>query len=322
MQEHGVIGVDLGGTKLLGGVVDRGLAVRARLVQDLPTPPERDGEAVYGLLIELIERLREATPLAVSGVGIGVPGLLDREREVVRHAVHLPWRELPLKVRLSERLGLPVFLDNDANLALLGEWEAGAARGAQDVVMLTVGTGIGGALLLDGKLYRGADGAAGELGHMVVETDGPPCGSGCPNHGCLESVASGTALAREGMRVGRATPNCALGKAVAEGREITGALVTELAHDGDRAARDVIALIGTRLGVGLANVANVFNPELIVVGGGVVGAGELLLAPAREVLQRRALPPVASVPVVRAELGSDAGMVGAAVLAWQGLGVG
>lgn len=319
MRQQAVIGVDLGGTKLLGGVLDEELAVRGRFLQNLPAGADRDAEAVVEALISLVQRLRETSELPIAAVGIGVPGLMDREREVVRHAVHLPFRDLPLRALLSERLGLPVFLDNDANLALLGEWRAGAARGRREVVMLTIGTGIGGALLISGELYRGADGAAGELGHMVVEVDGPPCGSGCPNHGCLESVASGTALAREGLRIARVTPDCALGRALAEGREITGALVTELAHDGDRAARDVIALVGTRLGVGLANVANLFNPELIVVGGGVIGAGELLLAPAREVLKSRALPPVASVPVVRAELGSESGMVGGGVLAWEGV---
>ena len=315
MQPQAVIGVDLGGTKVLGGVVDRELAVRSRLRRQLPDARERGGDGLLDGLVELIERLREASELQVCAVGVGVAAVLDRDRRVVRHSVHLPWRDLELATILGERLDLPVFLDNDANVALLGEWRVGAAQGRQDVVMVTVGTGIGGALLLGGSLYRGL-GGAGELGHMVVEMEGPPCGPGCPNHGCLESVASGTALAREGLRVARATPECGLGKALAGGREITGALVTELAHDGDRAARDVVALLGTRLGVGLANLANIFNPELVVVGGGVVAAGDLLLEPARAVLRTRALPPAADVRVVKAELGSEAGMVGAAALAW------
>lgn len=313
-----MIGVDLGGSKVAGGVFDRELGVVVRQFAAVPQDAANDGaEAVVEVVVGLIERLREASPLTVCAVGVGVPGLLDGRQEVVRHAVHIGWRELELKTILSERLGLPVFLDNDANAALIAEREVGAARDAEEVVMLTVGTGIGGALLLAGRLYRGL-GGAGELGHMVIDEDGPPCEGGCPNHGCLESLVSGTALAREGLRVARSTPDCALGKALAGGRKISGALVTELAHDGDRAARDVIALLGTRLGVGLANIANIFNPQRIVVGGGVVAAGELLLAPAREVLRRRALPPAAEVEVVRAELGAESGMVGAALLALQG----
>jgi glucokinase len=186
--------------------------------------------------------------------------------------------------------------------------------------MLTVGTGIGGALLFNGALYRGARGAAGELGHMVVDADGPPCQGNCPNHGCLESVASGTALAREALRVARSTPDCGLGRALQDGRTITGALVTELAHDGDTAARDVVALIGTRLGVGMANLVNMLNPDVVVVGGGVIGAGELLLAPAREVVAARALPPPREhARIVRAHFGAEAGMVGAGALALEGL---
>ena len=143
--------------------------------------------------------------------------------------------------------------------------------------MLTLGTGIGGGLLIDGRIYRGAVGAAAELGHMVIEADGPPCQGNCPNHGCLEALASGTALAREGLRVAHGAPDSGLGRALAAGREITGALITELAHDGDPASRDVIALIGTRLGVGISNLVNIFNPEAVIIGGGVIAAGELLL---------------------------------------------
>jgi glucokinase len=157
----------------------------------------------------------------------------------------------------------------------------------------------------------------------VVDEDGPPCQGSCPNHGCLESVASGTALAREALRVARATPDCELGRALVAGRAITGALVTELAHDGDPAARDVVALIGTRLGVGIGNLVNMLNPEVVVVGGGVIGAGELLLAPARDVVAGRALPPSRDAArIVRAHFGVESGMIGAGVLALDALAVG
>jgi len=213
-----------------------------------------------------------------------------------------------------------VFVDNDGNMAALAEHRAGAARGATDAVVLTLGTGIGGGLILSNKLYRGAIGAGAELGHMVIEMDGPPCQGNCPNHGCLESLASGTALAREAVRVAGEHPDSGLGRAARNGRELAGPLVTELAHDGDEAALEVITLIGQRLGVGIANLVNIFNPQVAVIGGGVIGAGELLLEPAREVVAARALPPSRDqVRIVAARFGVEAGMIGAAALAFAGL---
>jgi glucokinase len=314
-----VIGVDLGGTKILAGLVDGALRVHARAQRAVGSG---DQESILEALVDAVEEVRANAAMEAGALGLGVPCLMDAERGTAVMAVNLPWEELDVRALMSERVGLPVFVDNDANLAMLAEHRAGAAQGARHAVMLTVGTGIGGALLLDGALYRGARGAAGELGHMVVDEDGPPCQGNCPNHGCLESVASGTALAREALRVARSTPDCGLGRALEAGREITGALVTELAHDGDTAARDVVALIGTRLGVGMANLVNMLNPEVVVVGGGVIGAGELLLAPAREVLAARALPPSREhARVVRAHFGTEAGMVGAGALALEGSGL-
>jgi glucokinase len=312
-----VIGVDLGGTKMMAGVVDSELRVHARAQRAVPNDAQ---ESVLEAMVEVVEDVRSASGVDAFAVGVGIPCLIDRIRGMAVMAVNLPMRELDVRAVMSERLGMPVFVDNDANVALLAEHRGGAAREARHAAMLTVGTGIGGALLIDGELYRGAVGAAGELGHMVVDEDGPPCQGNCPNHGCLESVASGTALAREALRVARATPDCELGRALAAGRTITGALVTELAHDGDPAARDVVALIGTRLGVGLANLVNMLCPEVLVVGGGVIAAGELLLAPAREVVRTRALPPSRDVvTVVRSHFGVESGMLGAAVLAMDAL---
>jgi glucokinase len=186
------------------------------------------------------------------------------------------------------------------------------------VVMLTVGTGIGGGLVLDGSLYHGWQGAAAELGHTVVEIDGPRCQGACPNRGCLEAVASGMALAREARDYAAAHPDSQLGALAHGGRELTGMLVSELAHDGDPGARELLALIGRRLGVGIANFVNVFNPEVVVVGGGVMSAGELLLAPARAEVATRALAPGRdSVRIVAAGLGPEAGMVGAGAMAWD-----
>jgi glucokinase len=311
--------VDLGGTKVLAGVIDRDLRVHARAQRLVPND---DQEKIIGALVDAVQEVRSGTAPETFAVGVGVPCLIDQERGMAVMAVNLSWEEIDLCAVLSERLGLPVFVDNDANTAMLAEHRAGAAQGASHAAMLTVGTGIGGALLINGELYRGARGGAGELGHMVVDEDGPPCQGNCPNHGCLESVASGTALAREALRVARATPDCGLGRALAAGRAITGGLVTELAHDGDAASRDVVALIGTRLGVGIGNLVNMLNPEVVVVGGGVIAAGELLLAPVREVVLTRALPPSREhARIVRAHFGAESGMVGAGALALEGFGV-
>ena len=187
-------------------------------------------------------------------------------------------------------------------------------------MLLTIGTGIGGGLILGGRLYRGSIGSAAELGHVVIDMDGPPCQGNCPNHGCVEALASGTALAREARRLAEERPGSGLAKAMADGLELAGPLVTELAHDGDEAALEVIELIGSRLGVALASFVNIFNPEVIVIGGGVIGAGELLLAPARAEVAERSLPPSRDeVKIVAARFGVEAGMIGAAALAFDGL---
>jgi len=187
-------------------------------------------------------------------------------------------------------------------------------------VLLTIGTGIGGGLILRGELYRGAIGAGGELGHVVIDRNGPRCQGNCPNHGCVESLASGTALAREAVRMARLHPESGLGRALAGGRELAGPLVTELAHDGDEAAIETLALIGRNLGVAIASFVNTFNPEVVVIGGGVMGAGELLLGPVRAEVAARALPPSRDmVEIVPAAFGVEAGMIGAAALAFDGL---
>jgi glucokinase len=235
-------------------------------------------------------------------------------------AVNLPLANVPFGAIMAERLGLPVFVDNDANMAALAEHRAGAARGCTEVVLLTIGTGIGSGLILRDELYRGAIGAGAELGHTVIDLNGPPCQGNCPNHGCIESLASGTALAREALRIAHEQPSSGLGRALAAGRELEGPLVTELAHDGDSAAIEAIELIGTRLGVAIASFVNIFNPQVVVIGGGVMGAGELLLSAARDEMLRRALPPSRDiVEIVPAAFGVEAGMIGAAALAFDGL---
>jgi glucokinase len=230
-------------------------------------------------------------------------------------AVNLPIENLPIRDLVVERTGLPAFVDNDANVAALAEHLFGAARGAKNAVMLTIGTGIGGGLILGGEIYRGSTGAGAELGHVAIQLDGPACQGNCPGHGCVETLASGTALGREGRAAAESNPDSALGKLLSEGSEIDGKGVTVAAQEGDETAIGVFDLVGSRLGVALASFANIFEPEVIVIGGGVIAAGELLLAPARRELEARALRPMNRTPVLAAELGEDAGMIGAAAMA-------
>jgi glucokinase len=311
-----VIGVDLGGTKMLVGVVGEGSAV---LHRNLATSRGQTS----GVLLDLLERELRAALVArpdVAAIGIGAPCTMDRRRGLCVNAVNLPLADVPIRDLLAERLGLPISVDNDANLAALAEHRHGSARGTANVVMLTIGTGIGGGLIIDGRPYRGTRGAGAELGHMVVDEDGPRCQGSCPNRGCIEAVASGTALAREGLAAAEKHPDSMLGQARAAGRAIDGSEILAAARAGDEIARSVLELIGRRLGVALSSLANAFDPDVIVLGGGVMSAGELLLAPARSELRRRALPPQSEVPVRIAAFGEDAGMIGAAILAREELG--
>ena len=268
------------------------------------------------LIEELAEELREAKEARpdVLAAGLGIPATIDRARGLAIQAVNLTIADVPIRDLMQERIGLPVFVDNDANMAALAEHLYGAGRGAQNVVMLTIGTGIGGGLILDGEVYRGSTGAAAELGHIVIEEDGPPCQGNCPNHGCVEALASGTAIAKAGKQAAERDPDSALGKALAEG-PIAGRTVTELALSGDGPAREVVAQAGRHIGVALSSLANIFDPDVFVIGGGVSVVGDLLLDPAREELRSRALPPQNESPVKLAELGPDAGMIGAAAMA-------
>jgi glucokinase len=310
-----VIGVDLGGTKLLAGAVDASLGVHHRTRR---TVAGLDQAAVLATILDAVAETREAVGNDVSAVGFGIPATFDRRTGIAVQAVHLPIRDLAFRDLMSERLGLPVAADNDGNCAALLEARHGAGRGHRYVVLLALGTGIAGGMVLDGRLERGAIGAGAELGHMVIDHDGPPCQGGCPNHGCLESLASGSALGREAAALLEERSDTALGEAVRGGLPLTGALVTELAHDGDPVARAAVDRIGCHLGVGIANVVNIFNPDVVVIGGGVIAAGEMLLEPARREMLSRALSPAREhVQVRAAAFGEEAGMVGAAVLAQE-----
>jgi glucokinase len=304
------IGVDLGGTKMLVGALD-GTAV---LWESREASTGQSEAELVELLVREVCEAHDARPEA-KAVGLGIPATIDHDTGVAVSAVNLPLADLPIRDLVSERVGLPVFVDNDANVAALAEFLYGAAKGMPNIVMLTVGTGIGGGLILGGEVYRGATGAGAELGHMVIQADGPPCQGNCPNHGCVESLASGTALGREGLAAAESSPDSALGQLLAAGETVDGTAVTKAAIAGDETAIGVFDLIGSRLGVACASFANIFQPDAIVVGGGVIAAGDLLLEPARREVRERALNPMNRTPILAATLGNDAGMIGAAAMA-------
>ena len=310
-----VIGVDAGGTKLLAGVLDHELVVHHRAHRFWRGADRRE---TLDIMVDAVAELRGEAP-DVEAIGFGIPALVQQPDGIARWSTHLPLEDVPFRELMTERLGLPVHVDNDVNLALLAEHRHGAARGAQHAAMLTLGTGIGGALLLGGRLYRGAAGFGAELGHVVLDLHGPECQGDCPGRGCLEVLASGNAIGVAGEEAGRRAPDSVLGQTLAAGGEVTGALVTEAAHDGDETAVEVLREIGGRLGAGLVGIVNALNPEVVVIGGGALGAGELLLESARRVVAERALPPAREmVRIVPAEFGGESGMLGAGVFALEG----
>ncbi|MHB9150608.1 MAG: ROK family protein [Thermoleophilia bacterium] len=333
-----VLGVDIGGTKIAVGRVTR----NGRLLGEAICRPSDTGseseflEGLYAVLVEALGAARNDGH-EVRAIGLGCAGTVARARGAIVVSPNLPLVDVPLARLVRERTGLPATLDNDANVATLAEARVGAAAGLQQVVMLTLGTGVGGGIVLDGRLYRGATGAAGELGHTIVVAGGERCR--CGAFGCLEAYASGTALERTAARLvgagGRrevltgwqAVPEVAgevapvvdtseLSRLLGEGR-LTGEEIGQLARSGDPGARAALHEVGTWLGVGAANLANIFEPQVIVVGGGLSTLGELLLAPARRVLAAAALAPNREAALLTASVGNDAGMVGAGLVCWE-----
>ena len=308
------IGVDIGGTKILGGVVDSAGDVLVQTRRDTPAddPPE-----TVARIAEVVKEL--SADLPIDAVGIGAAAWIDADRSTVLYAPNLAWRNLALRDKLTEIVGLPLVVENDGNVAAWAEFQFGAARDAHDsMALFTVGTGIGGALIIDGKLVRGANGIAGEVGHTVVVADGHPCG--CGRRGCVEQYASGKALVRFAKAGAADQPDAAdrllaLAGGAVEG--ITGPIVTHAARDGDPVALAAFDQIGHWLGVAMADCVQVVDPQVIVVGGGVIDAGDLLLKPARRGFER-ALGQRGRLPVAEirgALMGNVAGVVGAADLA-------
>lgn len=311
------IGVDVGGTKILAGAVAEDGSIKATARR--PTP-RHDAEAVLAQVADVVAELRDGTDEAIDGVGVGIAGVVDAERSRVYFAPNLRWSQVPARALLEASTGLPVVVENDGNIAAWGEYRFGAGRGTSDMVLVTVGTGIGGGIVIDGRLFRGAHGAAGEIGHINAVPDGRACG--CGRGGCWEQYASGNALVREARelaaeRRSEAGLLLSLGDGTPEG--VQGPEVTQAALAGDPIAREAFARVGTWLGRGLADLAAVLDPEVFVIGGGVSESGDLLLASARSTLNDKLIGQQnRPAPLVRAaELANSAGIVGAADLVRQ-----
>ena len=312
-----VVGVDLGGTNIVVGTLAEDGSEVVGLVSE-PTLPEQGADAVVARIVKLARAsMAEARGKEIAGVGIGSPGPLDTETGVVLLTPNLGWVNMPLRDRVASALDLPATLDNDANCAIFGEWWRGAARGAQHVVGLTIGTGIGGGIVLDGRIYHGTSDVAGEFGHMTIDVSGRRCK--CGNYGCLEAYASGPAIADravEGINSGAVT---ALPEYVdGDLSKITAQIVYEAAHDGDAYALDVVRETAKLLGAGVANILNIFNPEVVVICGGVTLAGDKLFGPLQSEVKLRAFKAAwEACRIVPGTLPGTAGVYGAAAVFMQ-----
>jgi glucokinase len=297
LNEKRVIGLDLGGTKILAGVVDREGHVEQR--REHPTPTASQDELLAGLDAAVEELITDG----IAALGFGLPSPIDQRSGRALQAVNIPLKDIDFRARMKERFGLPVGIENDANAAAYAEFQFGAARDVQSMIMLTLGTGCGGGAVIDGKLFRGW----AEFGHIVIEYDGLPCQGTCTGRGHLEPYVTGTAATK--------LAQAEFGPAVDAHR------LVRLANEGDARAVEILAGIGRRLGAGIGTLVNIFNPELVVIGGGFAAAGDSILGPACDVLHREALAKAGyRVPIVRAELGTAAGLIGAGLVAFDAAG--
>src|SRR5690242_7722797 len=301
VQASHAIGVDLGGTKILAGVVTRDGSIVRRHERSTPQDSREH------VLAELEAAVAELLDESVGAVGFGVPSPIDQERGVVVRCVNVPLEDAPLRDRMRERFGIPVGLDNDANAAAIGEWRAGAGRGEDDLVMLTLGTGVGGGVISGGSPFRGRNGVGAELGHVVIVHGGRPCQGACTGHGHLEAYVSGSAASAAAQE--------------AFGPSADAHRLVRLANEGDANAKELLEELGGYLGSGIGSFVNVFAPRLVVLGGGFgVAAFAYLRGPAEEVAGREALEPMRSnVRLAKAELGTAAGLIGAAFVGFEAL---
>ena len=309
-----IVGVDLGGTNIVVGTVAQdGSEILG--IESAPTAAEKGPDAVVDRIVELVRRSIAQSPgKEIAGVGIGSPGPLDTKTGVVILTPNLGWHNMPLRDRVAKGVGLPTELDNDANCAVFGEWWRGAARGAEHVVGLTIGTGIGGGIVLGGDIYHGASDMAGEVGHMTIDSTGRRCK--CGNYGCLEAYASGPQIAARAVEGIESGADSALPRYVGgDLSKVTAQVVYEAAHDGDEYADEVVRDTAKFLGAGVASILNIFNPQVVVICGGVTLAGDKLFVPLRSEVKRRAFKPaVDACRIVPGELTGTAGVWGAAAV--------
>jgi glucokinase len=303
------VGVDLGGTTVKAALVSPRYEILSR--EAVPTDLSSQS-ALLDSIVGLVETVRGQNP--IEGVGFGLPSQVNQLTGRVAASTNVPIADIAFKEQMATRLGVPVEIDNDANVACFAETITGVAQGLSHVIMLTLGTGVGGGIVADGRIYRGATGYAGELGHMVVEEDGPPCQGHCPNRGCLEVMASAIGVLHAAGKIADAHPDGTLAAARNDGK-LDVHYVIEHGLASDPECVEALAEVGRLLGVGISSYINIFNPQAIVIGGGISAAGELVLGPARAEASRRALPsPLAEVTIAPAKLGNDAGVLGAAAL--------
>ncbi len=317
MSEKLIIGIDLGGTKISTALADSAGNITAHDYQE--THAAEGMESVMGRVLDAARRVMAQAGVGtaeVAAVGLGAPGPVNVEAGILVNPPNWPgWDRVPLKRLIETELGITTFMDNDANAAALGEHRFGAGRGTRHLIYVTVSTGIGGGVIINGKLYYGACGMAGEIGHITIVPNGPLCS--CGNRGCLETLSSGTSIAREARaRVARGVPTLVADLADGDPKRITAKLVAEAANHGDAEAKHILSEAMNYLGIGMATLVNLFNPQLIVIGGGVTNIGEMLFGPVRRAIDHRTFPTSAqAVRVVRAELGDNAGVLGAVAVA-------
>ncbi|MFW6007125.1 MAG: ROK family protein [Halanaerobiales bacterium] len=317
MKEY-YIGVDLGGTKILTAIADGEGKIIAR--KKLSTEAEKGQEVIIKNIEETINSVLQKSGIKKSNVkkiGIGSPGPLSTAKGVIYETANLPWKNVPIVDIMEEKTGIPVQLENDANAAGLGEKWFGAGKGVDDLIYITVSTGVGGGIIIDKKALQGYDGAAGEIGHMTIQPAGPQCG--CGNYGCLESFASGTAIAREGRKALKEDKSHVL-KELSDNNpdKIDAYLVAQGAFKGDEVCKEIYNKAGYYLGIGIANLINIFNPEMIVMGGGVWKDEELLKDAMWESLEERALSSsLEQVEICKVKLGDDTGVKGAIAVAME-----
>lgn len=315
-----VLGIDPGGTKVALAAVDR---VGRILLHARRPSPARDGEAMVATVLELAAggaRSCRDDGLEVKAVGIGAAGFILHSEGLLVESPNIAWSMVPLRDIVREHVGLPVFLDNDANAAAAGEHLAGAARGVDDFVCLTIGTGIGGGAFIGGRVFHGHRWTGAEFGHMTIDPRGPVCG--CGRQGCLEALASGNALERTATSLARQDPGSILYElSVSQPEQVTGETVSLAAEKGDAAALAAFARVAYYLGLGVVNLVVIFDPEMVVLGGGVARSGRTLLDEVRRVVSEHGIAAlVRDVSIVQSTLGNDAGVIGAAAMAWEGIG--